>query len=109
GESPGVVFLFSGQGAQYSGMARELYETAPVFRAALDRCLALVDGPLREIILGSSGDPSRLHQTRWTQLALFTIEYALTELWKSWGVMPAAVIGHSVGELVAATVAGVFS
>ena len=108
GKSPRVAFLFSGQGAQYAGMGRELYETEPIYRAALDRCAACADGPILEIVLGSAGDTARVHDTGWTQPALFAVEYALAELWRAWGVTPSAVIGHSVGELVAATVAGVF-
>ncbi|MCG3153918.1 MAG: hypothetical protein DKINENOH_00508 [bacterium] len=127
---PEVVFLFTGQGAQYPGMARRLYETQPVFRAALEKCDALLrphlERPLLSVLFTDqfsvNSDQSSaatahaslltdhwLHQTAYTQPALFAVEYALAELWRSWGVEPAAVLGHSVGEYVAACVAGMFS
>ncbi len=109
---PDVVFLYTGQGAQYPGMARELYETAPAFRDVIDRCDAILgerEGrTLRSVIFEQDATAPLLHQTFWTQPALFALEYGLTELWRSWGIEPAAVIGHSVGEYVAACVAGVF-
>ncbi|WP_053739037.1 hybrid non-ribosomal peptide synthetase/type I polyketide synthase [Nocardia sp. NRRL S-836] len=98
----GVTFLFSGQGAQYAGMAR-LREVEPVFRAEFD---ALADlGGLWDVL----DDDELLRQTRYTQPALFAVEYALAKLWESWGVRPTAVLGHSIGELTAACVAGVMS
>jgi len=106
-----AVFLFPGQGAQYSGKARELFETHPVFRQTLEECAALVaphlDVPLLELLWGSNSH--LLDQTVYTQPALFAVEYAVARLWQSWGVQPAAVLGHSVGEYVAAAIAGVFS
>ncbi|UUO06408.1 aminotransferase class I/II-fold pyridoxal phosphate-dependent enzyme [Blastopirellula sp. J2-11] len=105
-----TAFLFTGQGSQYFGMSRTLYETQPIYRATLDRCAAILapyDVPLLEILFGADADV--VNQTAYTQPALFAVEYALFELWKSWGVEPDMVIGHSVGEYVAACAARVFS
>ncbi|MEB3030799.1 type I polyketide synthase [[Mycobacterium] nativiensis] len=105
-----VVFLFPGQGAQHIGMARGLYDNEPVFAEHFDRCVAGFEAELgydlRAMIFeGTSRD---LERTDRTQPALFTVEYALAKLVESYGVRPAAVVGHSIGEYAAATVAGVF-
>ena len=110
--SPQVAFMFPGQGAQYPGMGSQLYRAEPVFRAAMDECAAglttMLDEDLREIIFAPDGEAT-LKRTAITQPALFTIEYALARLWQSWGVEPAAMVGHSIGEFVAAALAGVYS
>ncbi len=133
---PGVAFLFSGLGTQYAGMGRELYEREPVFRAAMDRCFAILrdrwgmdlreklygaatpapgaagSGPDLRAMLRGTGGPSEgdpLQGARWGHPAMFAVGWALAETWRSRGIEPRAVAGHSLGEYVAACVAGVFS
>jgi amino acid adenylation domain-containing protein len=107
-----VVFLFTGQGAQYPGMARATYFNEPVFSRELDRCSELLE-PLLGIrlidALYPEGDGPDLNQTSLAQPALFAVSYAQAKLWMSWGVKPACMLGHSIGEYVAAVLAGVFS
>jgi acyl transferase domain-containing protein len=115
--SGGVVFMFPGQGSQHTGMARELYEGEPTFRAEVERCAELLRAEAGFDLLGllypEEGETleaaERLAQTAVTQPALFVVEYALAKLLAEWGVSPAAMIGHSLGEFVAATLAGVFT
>ncbi len=117
GGRPGdVVFLFTGQGSQHAGMGRDLYLEEPVFREAVDRCATLLQPSLgfdlRRVLYpegpGADGADQRINQTAVAQPAIFVVEYALAKLLESWGVRPSAMAGHSIGEYVAACLAGVF-
>ncbi|AGC47285.1 polyketide synthase [Myxococcus stipitatus DSM 14675] len=111
-ELPKPVFLFTGQGSLSPGVGRELAETWPVFREALRRCSSALEGllePRLEDILHGESSAALLADTRHAQPALVALEYALAELWASWGIVPGAVAGHSLGEYPAAVVAGVLS
>ncbi|MFE2077710.1 type I polyketide synthase [Streptomyces misionensis] len=111
--APKVAFLFSGTGTQYPGMGAALYRQYPAFRAALDECDAiltpLLGVPLGALIRGECARPERIHEPRYLQPALFSLEYAMARLWLSWGVRPSVLMGHSLGEFAAAAVAGLFS
>lgn len=111
-----LVFMFPGQGSQYLNMGRELYEQEQVYRQAVDSCAEflkpLVGLDIRQVLYPEMDDPTaaeRLKNTRYTQPALFITEYALARLWMSWGIRPTVFCGHSIGEYVAAHLAGVFS
>ena len=114
---PEVVFLFTGQGSQYVGMGRELYETHEGFRRIMKECDEILEGELKASIIDliypadqkNQKSETALNQTVYTQPALFALEYALAKIWQDWGITPSAVMGHSVGEYVAACVAGLFS
>lgn len=111
-----VVCVFPGQGSQYVGMGRALYEVEPVFRKVIDEAASILTPrmgrDLRELIFPKPDDvetaQAALLQTQYTQPAIFALEFALASLWQSWGIEPCLLVGHSVGEFVAATLAGVF-
>jgi len=118
-KKPPVVFMFPGQGAQYPGMGRGLYEAEPEYRRWVDACCEilqpLLPQDLREVLYSANPQKddekamTKLKSTVFAQPAIFVTEFALAKLWMSWGITPAAMIGHSIGEFVAACLGGVFS
>jgi phthiocerol/phenolphthiocerol synthesis type-I polyketide synthase E len=113
-----VIFMFPGQGTQYVDMCKELYEKEPVFRDNFDKCAEIfiprLEVDLREVVFHKPGDDIeenavKLSQTWITQSGLFLIEYAMARLWMEWGIEPKGMIGHSIGELVAACISGCMS
>jgi amino acid adenylation domain-containing protein len=111
--SPSLVMMFPGQGVQYAGMGAQLYRDEPVFRACMDRCAEVLKAKLgldlRDLLYGDDATADdKLRETRLAQPAIFAVSYSIAHLWRNWGLKPAAMVGHSVGEFVAATLAGVF-
>ncbi|MCU0285194.1 MAG: aminotransferase class III-fold pyridoxal phosphate-dependent enzyme, partial [Acidobacteria bacterium] len=108
-----VVFLFTGQGSQYIGMARELFESNRVFKLELETCDGLFrelgSASIIELLYGASAENDLISEAIHAQPVIFSIEYSLAKLWLSWGVKPALVMGHSIGEYAAACIAGVFT
>ncbi|MDK1314045.1 SDR family NAD(P)-dependent oxidoreductase [Pseudoalteromonas ardens] len=113
GDAAKVSFMFPGQGSQHLAMAHALYQKETVFRDAFNQCAALFKPQLgldlASIIYTSDAQDLRINETRYTQPALFAVEYALAQQWLHWGVKPDAMIGHSIGEYVCACVSGVLS
>ena len=116
GRKPAVAFMFPGQGSQYPDMARDLYAGEPEFRVHFDRCVQIctpiIGEDLTALVYPAANSPEaakRLMATKFAQPAIFAVEYSLAKLWMSWGIQPDAMIGHSVGEFVAAVLAGVMT
>ena len=112
-DRPRLAFLFSGQASQYAGMGAALYAHQPVFREAIDRCGDMLrerlQRPLTDVLFGTTDDAALIDETAYTQPALFALQAGLVALWRSWGLVPDVVLGHSVGEFAAAYCAGVYS
>ncbi|MEA5617545.1 SDR family NAD(P)-dependent oxidoreductase [Cronbergia sp. UHCC 0137] len=110
-KSSSIAFMFPGQGSQYLNMGKELYDTEAIFREQIDHCCELLEHDLGLDLRSQiyQKESEEINRTTVAQPALFVIEYALAKLWISWGIQPQAMIGHSIGEYVAATLAGVFS
>lgn len=113
--TPSVVFMFPGGGVQYPSMGQELYQTQPIFRAAVERCLGMlkpeISTNLRQLVYSENAkvDEQQLGTMLYSLLAIFISEYALAQLWLAWGIQPVALIGHSLGEYTAAHLAGSIS
>lgn len=112
-KAPGVIFMFPGQGSQFGGMGEQLYEEEPRVREIIDKCADalrdVLEHDLRDVMFDRlDNSVELLDETGYTQPALFALELALAQLWRDWGVQPAALLGHSIGEYVGATIAGVF-
>ncbi|MEM8637294.1 MAG: type I polyketide synthase [Cyanobacteria bacterium P01_G01_bin.54] len=111
--TPKVAFVFSGQGSRYIGIARELYETQPTFRATLDRCDALLQEHLQRSLLSvlthETSEVAWLKDATYREPVIFALEYALAQQWLAWGIEPESVLGYGIGEYTAACIAGVFS
>ncbi len=116
-DTPSIVFVFPGQGVQHVNMGRAIYAAEAVYRQSVDDCAAILQREMgrdiREVLFPAVGTEDeakgQLNQTAVTQPAIFTTSYAIARLWQSWGITPEAVMGHSIGEFVAACIAGVIS
>ena len=110
GQTSSIAFLFPGQGTQHVGVAQDLYDRSPAYAAAFDQCLELFEAqgvPLRR--LWQDSDEAQVQLPEIAQPLIFAVEYSLAQAWQAWGVRPTAVVGHSLGEITAATVAGIFT
>jgi acyl transferase domain-containing protein len=106
-----ICFLFTGQGSQFHGMGKVFYKTCPVFKVNFDKCEKILKSlyglELKDALWGE--DATKLHNSLYSQCAIFVMEYCLVKLWESWGIVPTSVAGHSLGEFCAATAAGILS
>ena len=105
---PKLAFLFTGQGAQHVGMGKALYQKYPTFRNSMDQCARILEPYVENPLLEVMWESEALHQTAYTQPALFTFEYSISKLFEEWGIVPDLLLGHSIGEYTAACIAGVF-